>query len=275
MATLGDTAQNLGEIPQGRVKHRMGWLLPREHGAYAQFGFPMATAWLLARPGWNAALWTLACWLAFWAHEPLLILIGRRGQAQLQRRGARALVLVCVLLPAATAAAIAVLLMPPPIPPAAFVPAMALAALASLLAARGGERSLAGELSAGLALVWASLPVALAGASLAAAAAIGLTLMWSCAMAAGMLAVRGIIACAKRGSRAALRAAAQLAAAGLVAAFTVSSVGWAPLRYALGLIPIAALTITWLARPPAPRSLRRAGVLLVAANLAALAFVVL
>ncbi len=274
IASLGDNAQKVGVIPQCRVKHHIGLLLPHEHGAYAQFGFPMAAAWLLVRPGWNAALWTLACFLAFWAHEPLLILVGRRGKAQLQRRGARALLLICLLLPAAMATATAAILMAPLIPTAAFLPAMALGAIASLLAVAGGERSLAGELSAGLALVWASLPVALAG-GLPPVAAIGLTLLWSCDMTAGMLAVRGIIVRAKRGSRAGLLSAAQLAVAGLVVAFGVATGGLAPVRYSLALAPIAALTVFWLARPPAPRRLRRAGLLLVAANLAALVFVVL
>ncbi len=243
--------------------------MPREHGGYAQLGFPMAAAWLLARPGENAALWTLACGLAFWAHEPLLILLGRRGKRELAQRGPGALRLVCLLLPAAMVAVVAAVLLPPAIPSAAFLPAMALGAMASLLAAAGGERSLAGELTAGLALVWASLPVALAGA-LPPAPALALTLLWSCAMAAGMLGVRGIVARAKYGSRTPGLAAAQVALAGLVPALAFAAARLLPLRFALAPAPVAAISVAWVWRPPGARSLRRAGVLLVAANLAAL-----
>lgn len=57
----------------------MSGLWPREHGAYAQLGFPLVTGLLYARgdPGaWAFAVGGIALFLA---HEPLAVLMGMRG----------------------------------------------------------------------------------------------------------------------------------------------------------------------------------------------------
>jgi hypothetical protein len=266
LAELGHSTQKLRQSPQRR---RPDLLLPHEHGAYAQLLFPLASAWLLARPGWNALLWTLACLLGFWAHEPALILLGQRGKVRRQRRGGRARRLGLGLAAAAVAAAAGGLWLGPALPAVSVLPVFGFGLVAGGLTFAGRERSLAGELAAGLALVWAALPVAAAGGA-PAAAAVALVLLWSCVMAAGMLSVRGLIARAKRGDRACALAGAYVALAALAPALAFAAAGRLPLRAALALAPITAITLAWLARPPAPRGLRQMGLILVGANLATL-----
>ena len=58
---------------------RGAWLLPREHGAYAEVGFPLFTAVALGRPTLAAICLVGAALAAFLLHEPVLVLIGRRG----------------------------------------------------------------------------------------------------------------------------------------------------------------------------------------------------
>jgi hypothetical protein len=58
---------------------KVSGLWPREHGAYAQLGFPLVTGLLYARgdPGaWAFAAGGIALFLA---HEPLAVLVGMRG----------------------------------------------------------------------------------------------------------------------------------------------------------------------------------------------------
>jgi YwiC-like protein len=54
-------------------------LLPREHGAYGQMIFPPVTALLICGISVSALACMAAVAAAFVAHEPALILIGRRG----------------------------------------------------------------------------------------------------------------------------------------------------------------------------------------------------
>ena len=54
-------------------------LLPREHGAYAQLGVALAAALALA-PALRSAGQALVIGALFFASEPLLVLLGRRGE---------------------------------------------------------------------------------------------------------------------------------------------------------------------------------------------------
>lgn len=54
-------------------------LAPREHGAYGQIGLPLITALAMGTPSVSAILLTVGAVLVFAAHEPLLLLLGRRG----------------------------------------------------------------------------------------------------------------------------------------------------------------------------------------------------
>src|SRR5688572_14716336 len=64
--------------------------LPKEHGAYGQLSFPIATA-LLASGGSSAAgLLALATMAGFLAHEPAAIILGLRGVRAKREDGAKA-----------------------------------------------------------------------------------------------------------------------------------------------------------------------------------------
>jgi hypothetical protein len=64
-------------------------MLPREHGAYSQMALPLVTSFVIAGVTVPAALTGLAVVLGFLAHEPLIVLLGRRGprvRAELEGR---------------------------------------------------------------------------------------------------------------------------------------------------------------------------------------------
>lgn len=69
----------------------MKLLFPREHGAYGQLLLPLGTALVLhGTPRLCTGLLALAACLLFWAHEPLLLLLGQRGTRQKREQGRRA-----------------------------------------------------------------------------------------------------------------------------------------------------------------------------------------
>jgi hypothetical protein len=55
-------------------------LYPKEHGAYAILGIPLAAALVIGGTGVVALLTALAAVAGFVAHEPLMVSLGRRGQ---------------------------------------------------------------------------------------------------------------------------------------------------------------------------------------------------
>jgi len=77
----------------------MKLLLPREHGAYGQLLLPLVTGLVLwGTPRLSSYLLCLTALGLFWAHEPLLILLGHRGSRQHRDLGRRAWVLLLLLL---------------------------------------------------------------------------------------------------------------------------------------------------------------------------------
>jgi hypothetical protein len=54
-------------------------LYPKEHGAYAILGVPLASALVIGGMGVVAVLTTVAAIAGFVAHEPLMVALGRRG----------------------------------------------------------------------------------------------------------------------------------------------------------------------------------------------------
>src|SRR5512138_1977206 len=60
-------------------------LFPREHGAYGQLTFPLVTSLAVAGVSAPALLLALSVIAGFLAHEPLLVVLGRRG-ARAQRQ---------------------------------------------------------------------------------------------------------------------------------------------------------------------------------------------
>jgi len=137
-------------------------MLPREHGAYAQLALPLCAALGASRPSLASVCLVVAACAAFVAHEPALVLLGRRGaragreSAPVARRWlgctvAVALSSACAALVLSASSRLWVLL----------PTTLAACAIAQLLLRR--ERTLPGELAACGALTCAAVPTAIAG----------------------------------------------------------------------------------------------------------------
>src|SRR4051812_9461537 len=59
-------------------------LLPREHGAYAELLLPLTAALCIA-PSSAGFAWALGASTLFLLHDPVLVLLGHRGQRRLDR----------------------------------------------------------------------------------------------------------------------------------------------------------------------------------------------
>ena len=71
-------------------------LLPKEHGAYAEIGFPLLTVLLLGVPSSAALLLSIAVVCVFLLHEPALVLLGHRGARIKREAGGSAVRLAAV-----------------------------------------------------------------------------------------------------------------------------------------------------------------------------------
>jgi hypothetical protein len=65
-------------------------LLPREHGAYAELGFPLLSSLTVARPTVVSAAMAAAAILLFLAHEPFAVVSGVRGRRVRDQSGRQA-----------------------------------------------------------------------------------------------------------------------------------------------------------------------------------------
>lgn len=235
-------------------------LWPREHGAYGQLAVPLGVALASGRPGVAAIGLTAAALASFLAHEPALVLAGRRGaraQTENRRRAIRRLIVLgAVTALGATGVAHSV-----PVAVAAGVSVLLAIAVALLVRYRV-EKTLGGELLAASALAAAAVPVAIASGGTPAWAA-WTWLGWSLGFAAVTSAVHITF---PRGTRRNGRAAQLAGAAAVVAAVVLGVVG-SPAR-ASGLpLVVAALALVVVA-PPA-RRLRQVGWALMTATVTA------
>jgi hypothetical protein len=232
-------------------------LWPREHGAYAQLGAALAAALVLA-PAPRTLAQALLTTALFLASEPLLVLMGRRGEPEPggRRAAGNRLTLLLALAALGGAAAWAGL---PLARLAALVPAGCLALVLFGLFLARREHTAAGELAAAWGFAAAALAAAAAGGSGAARAgalALVLAAILSLAMAIVHLHLLALRRAGAPGPR--------LAAAGLGLALTVGTwllgrAGWLPPAAFTALAPmvLAGLGI-WLF-PPRPRQLKAVG----------------
>jgi hypothetical protein len=247
-------------------------LTPREHGAYGQLGFPIATALALGRPTIAAVSIACASVLAFLAHEPLLVVLGQRGARALREGDARARARLAGLLGGACiAAGVGVVVGPPRAREALAVP-MALALAVGGLIATKREKTLAGELLVGSTLSACSLPVALAS-GVAPCPSIGAAAVWVLGFGCATIAVRGVIARASGGSGPLLAASGVV----VVSASLLAFVGWT--WRGAWVLPAAALpklvaSLALSVRPPPPQKLRAVGWMLIVASAACAAILV-
>lgn len=244
-------------------------LAPREHGAYGQLFVPLTAALAMGRPGLGAVAIAMAATAVFFAHEPALVMAGRRGTRARREQGKRArsrlALLFGVALAAGTAAAVSA-------PFAALLAAGALlpaAAVVGWLALRGEEKTTIGELVAAASLAGVSVPVALAS-GVPAGLALGAWAAWALAFGASTLAVRAVIAHAKA-PIARRRRVLPLIGAGAV---VLAMVGLAPWWCAAAAAPMLFVAAKLAASPPPPLALRRVGWTLVASSVAAAAILI-
>ncbi len=248
-----------------------GALLPREHGAYAQFLFPQLTALALGGPTAAQALLIVATLAAFLAHEPALVVSGGRGGRARRELGAQAwrrlAALAAVGLPAA---ALGLWLAPSAARAGALVP-FGLATLLVPFILTRREKTAAGELIVALALSTAMIPTALAASVPARVVWVAAT-VWAVAFSLSTFTVRAIIARAKRGVEPGWRGwvaplvSAAAVCAGLVLAITDDSSA----RAAVAVVPTALVALVFGSLGIHPRQLRRLGWSLVASNVVAL-----
>jgi len=140
-----------------------GVLWPREHGATVQAIVPALTGLLAGKATPAAGLLTAGLWLAFLAHEPLLVLVGQRGHGARRRQAPAAQRQLAWLVPAALASGAAGLWLASPAARYAGLAALGVAALHGARLARGGTLRAAGtEVFAAVGLSVAALPILLA-----------------------------------------------------------------------------------------------------------------
>lgn len=246
----------------------MALLIPREHGAYGQLGFPMLTALAAGRPAAASILLVVAAAAAFVAHEPVFVLMGQRGP-----RAKRELALQAGRMlwgaggVAIGAGMIGVWLMPPPLRWTVLVPAALALAVAPLIVWRahkdvGGEVYLAATLSS------VALPIGVASGLSSVNAAL-CAMVFALGFSAATLAVRGTIAVQRREPSIGLRfgAAALALADPCVIGAAALRMSAGPLSWTAAL-PLSLLAIGLALAPPPARHLYRIGWGLTAAAIA-------
>lgn len=246
-------------------------LWPREHGAYAQLGAPLATGLALRVPSLSAVLLAIASCAAFLAHEPFLVALGHRGKRLRESDGRRARIRLAILSAVATGTgAVGLGLATNRVLVVAAAVALPVAAMLAF-AWRRAVHSLAGEVLAAVALPGAGAIVAAAsGASLFDAFAFWGA--WAIGYASSVVAVHRVIA---RHRKPPTWLDPLLASALIcVTAACVGLASWHP--FWVVALPLAAIAGYLVVRPPKATKLRAVGVALVISSVAsmAIAFVV-
>jgi hypothetical protein len=252
--------------------------LPREHGAYGQLAFPLLTAYVVAGVTVPALLVGASAIAAFLAHEPLLVVAGRRGPRARREAGAPALRWLVATGGIAVVAGVAALLLASPAARPWFLLPLAPALVVAIAVALDREKSAAGEL--GVALAFSSLAVAVcvaAGATPRMGLAVALA--FAAVFVVATLSVRSVIV-AVRGGGDPTRAVLLRAAAVSVAAVALGALGVAAARgvlpWAAFLAPLpgvlASVLVPWFSQPA--RRLRTVGWVLIAACFTASAILI-
>jgi hypothetical protein len=243
---------------------------PREHGAYGQMVFPLVTSFAVAGVSVPAVLLGLAVVAGFLAHEPLVVLLGRRGpRVRREQRRAAAVWLSVTTAALLCAGAAALFAIPASIRWSLALPLLPALFFAAAIAAKQEKRS-AAEIAVALAFSLAAVPICLAAGAHAATAG-GVGAAFALIFVPATLVVRAILIDVRGGgsplaarlTRAAVLILAGGAALGLAAAASRGLLPWTTLMAAApGLA-----TSSWMAVfPPRPSRLRAVGWTLVAVS---------
>lgn len=246
-------------------------LAPREHGAYGQLFVPLVAALAMGRPTIGALGLGIAGSAVFFAHEPVLVLLGRRGGRALREDAARAKKRLGALALVTLAAGGAALASAPASALVAAVAPLFLGAFVGWLVQRNLEKTAAGEMAAAAALAGVAVPVAIASGVPWSAAA-GAWGAWTVAFGASTWAVRAVIA-HQRAPLPWARRVLPLAAAALLG-LAGALQGALPWYCAAAAAPMLFVALAVAASPPHPRALKRVGWSLVGSSIAAAAILV-
>lgn len=244
-------------------------LLPREHGAYAQLGFPLLSGLLLGSPGASSFLFAVAAILLFLANEPLVLLLGVRGKRLQQELAVPARWQLALRATLGGAAGLAALWLAPPAALwLALVPAALAANLLPVVLAKN-LKTLPGEVIAAAAFSTMHLPVAAAG-GVTATLLWGPPVTWFASTVVATLCVHAIKARSMGLTPRVIPAAIWAAWLALLIALAVCALlpDWRTVALAACLPLAGAVVLNHLA--PSPKRLKQVGWTLTAANALAL-----
>ncbi len=242
-------------------------MFPKEHGAYGQLLFPLATALAIARPGVSSLALAGAAMAAFVAHEPLLVLTGQRGaRAARERRDQAWRWFGAFATSAAVLGAVGIARMPPGGRVALLIPAVLAAVLAAIIAIHR-EHTTGGEIVSALTFASLSLPVAIASRA-ADVAAITCALVYAGTFVVATLSVRAIIVWTRHPLGRMTRVGACVAAAAVIAVLlALVREGWVTRIAPWAALPVCVLGFVLAAWAPPPKHLRTFGWFLIGATL--------
>ncbi len=248
-------------------------LLPREHGAYAEILLPLAAVLMAGEISGAAALLTMAALCGFLAHEPMSVLLGRRGERKRVELESEATSLLALLVVVGAVSAAVVLWQGDLLLRAAILAPLGLVAWSILLLTFGQERTTAGEIVIATTLASSAIPIGVA-AGLSLATSVAIALVWAIGAGLATATVRGIILAAKLTASWQPEAAIGAGVVVLASAAVLSTTGGAPVWLAPALCPLALLSVLLGAFRPRPARVRQVGWSFVAANLVTLGIVV-
>lgn len=235
-------------------------LKPKEHGAYAILGIPIATALLIAGPTLVGLCVAFAAVAGFLAHEPLLVTLGHRGSRAQRTTPAASRRLAVLLLITIACGCVAIVLGSTAVQWSLLLCGV-LATASFALAIAGKHKTLGGQLFGVLGLSVPCVSIMLAG-GLAVSTTGEAWATWLIGFAATTMAVRGVIAAQKRHSR----SVHWTALAGL--SLLVSGLTLAGFRLPIATLPMIAMSWYLMLYPPPAKQLKRVGWTLVVETIA-------
>ncbi|MEP6864339.1 MAG: YwiC-like family protein [Deltaproteobacteria bacterium] len=242
---------------------------PREHGAYGQLGAPLLGALLLHTPTVGALSLAAAACCAFLANEPLLVVLGQRGERMRASYGpvaARRLMLA--LLGAVVSGGFGLARGSQATLEIAGLAAIPAACLATLAWSRR-QHTFGGELVAAIAFPGAAAPVLVAD-GVSVGNAVMIWAAWAVGYACCVVAVHRVLAHRRR-PRAQIDRVLALGFASIVVTAVVLH---AALPVASIAIPLVVVALYLVVRPPPAKRMRAIGVALVIASCGSLAFLI-
>jgi len=255
-------------------------MVPREHGAYAELLFPIAAVLLGGSPTTPTWLLATGAIATFLANEPLLVLLGQRGNRAKREESDRAKRALLVFVLVALGSGIAGLVLAPKAVQYAIGVPLLLGVGLIMLAVQGLERSVVGEALAAATLSSIAIPLGFsAGLSWNTTSAVAL--IWLVTSLLGTAVVRLTVARTKIKTNEDRRRVGLMRGLLSLACLLVILVGVvAPFGSRVGLwvlaaaLPVAIVVLTVATLQPTARRLRLMGWSLVAANLCSLIAVV-